>query len=121
MVPSKVADGYRITTKATTGTVWVTFFGHTYLHDLQRCFDELERVLPKTDIRLVIDLRDLADHNPETREPWKQWLRAHKKRLERVEIIVQSSAAIIKMVAATVGLAVGVKLRLVDDPEEADR
>lgn len=91
------------------------FFGPTSTRGLREGIAALERVMPKGDdkIDLVIDLNRLVGHNPDSRATWTEWLVHNKRKLNLVLVVVPQAASLIKMVAAAVGLAAGIRLRVV--------
>lgn len=77
----------------------------------------MEALMPDHGARLVFDLREMLERSPETKEPIRVWLAQNKERLADVEVIVAEADAVTKMMAAVVGLAAGVKLRIREAPD----
>jgi hypothetical protein len=68
--------------------------------------------LPEQPATLVFDLRQLGGHNPDAKEPMKNWLLANKLLIRELVAVVPKSNVILKMVTAAIGLAVGVKITI---------
>lgn len=102
-----------------SGAIVLKFVGPTPVESFVQILRELEDSLPASGARLVWDLRQLVGHNSEVRKLIIDFLARHRKRISTIDVIVPESNAIIRMVTATVGLAVGIKINLASRFEEA--
>jgi hypothetical protein len=109
-----------ITKVAATGTIWLRFVGPTRTSEVSDFINALSEMMPEEDANIVFDLRELVGHNPDTKEPIRDWLRDNKPRIAQITVIVPKSGAILKMVTAVIALATGVKIRIREDMEEED-
>lgn len=110
---------WSIAKQAGSGAIWLRFVGPTLTAEVPDCLRALMDVMPAEDAHLVFDLRRLEGHNPDTKEPFKAWLREHKPRFASVTVIVPKSGTILKVVTAVISLATGVKIRIRDDMDES--
>jgi hypothetical protein len=109
---------WRIAKVAATDTIWLNFVGPTRTQEVPEFLKALDEMMPDEDARLVFDLRELEGHNPDTKEPIKNWLRENKSRIATVTVLVPKAGAILKMVTAVIGLATGIKIHIRDDLDE---
>jgi hypothetical protein len=107
-----------ITKVAASGTIWLRFIGPTASSEVPEFINALSEMMPDEDANIVFDLRELAGHNPDTKEPIKQWLRENKPRIAQITVLVPKSGTILKMVTAVIALATGVKIRIREDMDE---
>ncbi|HEU4404395.1 MAG TPA: hypothetical protein VFS43_03800 [Polyangiaceae bacterium] len=105
---------WKIDTDPLKNQVKIRYWGYTPTDALAASIDELRAALPKTPSVLVIDVRELEGHNPEGRPLWKVFLEQHRSVLSTVYVVSPLPMAATRMVALVIGLAVGVRLRLVD-------
>jgi hypothetical protein len=108
-----------ITKVAATGTIWLRFVGPTRTSETPDFINALNEMMPDEDANVVFDLRELVGHNPDTKEPIKDWLRENKPRIATITVLVPKSGAILKMVTAVISLATGVKIHIRDDLDES--
>ncbi|HEU4537106.1 MAG TPA: hypothetical protein VFS00_23455 [Polyangiaceae bacterium] len=109
---------WQITPQPSRNTMLVRYWGLNPTDALAASLEELERAMPKVRTKLVVDLREVIGHNPSARHLWQDFLLAHKDRLEAVYLITPRAATMHRMVASVLGLAVGLRLRLVESPDE---
>jgi hypothetical protein len=113
MAAERAADGcWSIGETAQSGTLLLKFVGTTPTLEFRRFLSALSERLPEVPATLVFDLRQLGGHNPEAKEPMKDWLLANKLALREIVVVVPNSKIILKMVTAAIGLAVGVKITI---------
>ena len=110
---------WRIAKVAATGTIWLRFVGPTRTEEVPDFLKALDEMMPDEDANVVFDLRELDGHNPNTKDPIKNWLRENKHRISAVTVLVPRAGAILKMVTAVIGLATGVKIHIRDDTDES--
>jgi hypothetical protein len=109
---------WRIAKVAATGTIWLRFVGPTRTEEVPDFLKALDEMMPDEDANVVFDLRELEGHNPDTKDPIKNWLRENKPRIAAVTVLVPRAGAILKMVTAVIGLATGIKIHIRDDMDE---
>jgi len=100
-----------------TGAIMVRFVGPTLSHEVPEFLAAIDQVMPERDAVLIFDLRELVGHNPDTNDPIRHWLLHNRSRIASVTVLVAKAAAIIKMVAAAIGFAVGMRIRLEESHE----
>lgn len=111
---------WRIGTAASDGTIWLKFVGPTPTEEVRAFIDTLTATLPRSHARVVFDLRELNGYNPDAKQPIKKWLLEHKLMLEEVTVIIPRACTWLRTVTAAIGIAVGVKIRVRDDLDDAD-
>jgi hypothetical protein len=99
-------------------SVRIRYWGPTPTDALTASLAELNNAMPKAPTTLVIDIRELVGLNPDSRELWQTFLANHKRNLEAVYLVVPHAWAIHRMIASVMGLAVGLRLRLVESTDE---
>ncbi len=109
---------WTITKMAASGTIWLRFVGPTRTYEVPDFLSALDEMMPDEEANLVFDLRELEGHNPDTKEPIKTWLRDNKARIANVTMLVPKAGTILKMVAAVIALAVGIKIRIREEWDE---
>ncbi len=109
---------WQITPQPSQNTLLIRYWGPTPTDALGASLDELERAMPKVPTTLVVDVRELEGHNPDSRHLWQAFLAKYKANLVAVYVVVPSAWAIHRMVASVMGLAVGIRLRLVESPDQ---
>jgi hypothetical protein len=113
MAPECAADGcWSIGETGHSATLLLRFVGPTPTQEFRRFLAALSERLPHAPATLVFDLRQLGGHNPEAKEPMKEWLLANKLAIREIVVVVPRSKVILKMVTAAIGLAVGVKITI---------
>jgi hypothetical protein len=95
-----------------------SFVGPTPTAQFPEFLAALSRVMPETPTTLVFDLRELDGYNPDTKEPMKAWLLAHKLSIGEIVVVVPKSKIFLKMVTAAIGLAVGVRIIIREETAE---
>jgi hypothetical protein len=113
-----VTKCWQITPQPLRHAVFVRYWGATSTAALVASLEDLERVMPRERTTLVVDVRELVGHNPDSRHLWQDFMASHKASLEAVYVIVPRAWAIHRMVATVMGLAVGIRMRLVESPDE---
>jgi hypothetical protein len=98
-----------------TGAILVRFVGPTLSHEIPEFLAAIDQVMPEKNAVLLFDLRELVGHNPDTKEPIRNWLIRNRSRISSLTVQVPKAAAIIKMVVAAIGLAVGIRIRVEDE------
>lgn len=106
---------WSITKSAATGTIVIRFVGPTRTWEVPEFLSAIADMMPDEDANLIFDLRELVGHNPDTKQPVKKWLIEHKSRIGQITVVVPKSAAILKMAAAVIGLASGLRIKVRDD------
>jgi hypothetical protein len=101
------------------GVIHAKFVGPTPSAEIAPFIDALVAAMPDANARFVFDLRELAGYNSETKAPMKAWLLQHKLAIQELTVLVPKSGTFLKMVVAAIALATGVKMRIVEDLEEA--
>lgn len=115
-----IHDSWRIS-KGADGRIWVRFVGPTPTNEVRAFLDVLTASMPtSSSAKVIFDLRELGGYNPEAKQPIKSWLLEHKLTLEDVTVIIPKSSTWLRMVTAAIGLAVGVKIRILDDLDGLD-
>lgn len=94
----------------------VQFHGYTPTDDLRKCLRALSGALPAKDGHVIVDLREIDGHNPEVRDPWKSWIQQHKSRLASIDVVITNTNVVTRMVVGALGLATGVRMRLLTEP-----
>lgn len=114
---------WTITKVASTGVIVLRFVGPTRTWEVPEFLSALSDMMPDEDASIIFDLRELGGHNPETKQPIKQWLLANKSRIASLTVVVARYATIIKVATAVIGLATGIKIKIRDDldPEASVR
>jgi hypothetical protein len=111
MAAERAVDGcWSINGAAAGDTLLMKFVGTTPTHEFRAFLAELAARMPDTPATLIFDLTELDGHNPETKEPMKDWLLRHKLAIREVVVVVPKSKMILKLVTAAIGVAVGVKI-----------
>jgi hypothetical protein len=108
---------WAITKSAATGVIVLRFIGPTRSSEIPEFFAALSEMMPAENAQVIFDLRELYGHNPDTKAPSKKWLMENKGRIAHVTIVVPRGATILKIVAAVLSLATGIKLRVRDELE----
>ncbi len=100
--------------KSESGVVWIRYFLTTPEADMRASLAALLEVMPEANARIVMDLRGLTAHNPDSRGPAQEWLKAYKKRITSLTVVVPRAVPIVKLITAAVGFAVGIRIRMED-------
>ncbi|HEU4533883.1 MAG TPA: hypothetical protein VFS00_07180, partial [Polyangiaceae bacterium] len=98
--------------------VIVRYWGVTPTPSLLTSMDELREAIPATRPILVIDVRELEGHNADGRPLWQAFLKEQKENISAVYVVSPLAMAATRMVATVIGLAVGLRLRLVESLRE---
>jgi hypothetical protein len=106
---------WTITKIASTGVIVLRFVGPTRTWEPPEFLAALSEMMPDENANVIFDLRELSGHNPETKQPIKQWLIANKARIASLTVVVARFATIIKIATAVIGLATGIKIKIRDD------
>jgi hypothetical protein len=106
---------WTITKVASTGAIVLRFVGPTRTLEVPEFLGALSEMMPDENAYVIFDLRELAGHNPETKQPIKNWLLANKTRIASLTVVVARHATIIKVATAVIGLATGIKIKVRDD------
>jgi hypothetical protein len=106
---------WTITKVASTGVIVLRFVGPTRTWEPPEFLAALSEMMPDENANIIFDLRELNGHNPETKQPIKQWLIANKARIASLTVVVARFATIIKVATAVIGLATGIKIKIRDD------
>lgn len=104
-----------ITKAAGSGAIWLRFAGPTRTEEMPECLSALSEMMPVDGANIVFDLRELEGHNPETKDPIKNWLAQNKTKIKQITVLVPRASTIHKVATAVIGLATGVKIRIRDD------
>jgi hypothetical protein len=113
MAAERAAEGcWSIGETGQRGTLLLEFVGTTPTQEFRQFLAALSARLPDVPATLVFDLRHLGGHNPEAKEPMKDWLLANKLAIREIVVVVPTSKVLLKMVTAAIGLAVGVKITI---------
>jgi hypothetical protein len=121
MVVERASDGsWSVEQPAAGGSLVLRFWGPTSTSAFGEFLAGLTARMPEANATLVFDLRKLEGYNPETKEQMKAWLLAHKLAIRELIVVVPKSETMVRMVAAAVGLAAGIKITVRDEPVEAD-
>lgn len=119
MVVERASDGsWSVEQTAPGGPLVLEFVGPTSTASFNEFLAALGASMPKGRATLVFDLRRLEGYNPETKDPMKAWLRVHKLAIAELVVVLRRSETILKMVTAAIGLAVGVKISIREEPIE---
>ena len=113
-------DCWSVEQGADGSTLFSSFVGPTPTAAFDEFLAALSRLLPEASATLVFDLRRLDGYNPATKEPMKAWLLSNKLAIAEVVVVVKRSETMLKVVTAAIGLAVGVKIRIREEPAEVD-
>src|SRR5262245_49152797 len=120
MAPERSSHStWQIGKAASDGAIWLKFVGPTPSEDVRAFIVALTASMPESHARVVFDLRELNGYNPDSKQPIKSWLLEHKLVLDEVTVIIPKVDVWLRMVTAAMGIAVGVKIRIVDDADEA--
>lgn len=106
---------WTITKIASTGAIVLRFVGPTRTGEVPEFLGALSEMMPDENAYIIFDLRELGGHNPETKQPIKMWLLAHKTRIASLTVVVARHATLIKVATAVIGLATGIKIKVRDD------
>jgi hypothetical protein len=106
---------WTITKVASTGVIVLRFVGPTRTWEVPEFLSALTEMMPDENANIIFDLRDLDGHNPDTKQPIKQWLSSHKPRIANLTVVVRRYATILKVATAVIGLATGIKIKIRDD------
>jgi hypothetical protein len=98
--------------------VIVRYWGPTPTSSLRSSMEEIRKPMRGTRPTLVVDVRELEGHNPEGRPLWQNFLKENKANFSAVYVISPLAMAATRMVATVIGLAVGLRLRLVETLHE---
>lgn len=113
VAPRYAGDGWSLRVDA-SGRIRVVFFGPTTTEALMKCLEALSSVV-RDQVELIVDIRELVGHNTDSRELWKIWLANHKSQVRSVTVVVERAMALHRMVTTVVGLAVGIRIHVVDE------
>jgi hypothetical protein len=106
---------WTITKVASTGVIVLRFVGPTRTWEPPEFLGALSEMMPDENASIIFDLRELAGHNPETKQPIKKWLLENKGRIASLTVVVARYATLIKVATAVIGLATGIKIKIRDD------
>jgi hypothetical protein len=106
---------WTITKIASTGVIVLRFVGPTRTSETAEFLGALTEMMPDENANVIFDLRELAGHNPDTKQPIKQWLIANKSRIACLTVVLARYASILKLATAVIGLATGIKIKIRDD------
>ena len=106
---------WTITKVASTGVIVLRFVGPTRTWEVPEFLSAITEMMPEKNANIIFDLRDLDGHNPDTKQPIKQWLSSHKARIANLTVVVRRYATILKVATAVIGLATGIKIKIRDD------
>jgi hypothetical protein len=106
---------WTITKIASTGVIVLRFVGPTRTSETSEFLGALTEMMPDENANVIFDLRELTGHNPETKQPIKQWLIANKSRIACLTVVLARYASILKLATAVIGLATGIKIKIRDD------
>jgi hypothetical protein len=106
---------WTITKIASTGVIVLRFVGPTRTWETPEFLAALTEMMPDENANIIFDLRELGGHNPDTKQPIKKWLLAHKSRIASLTVVLARYAAILKVATAVIGLATGIKIKIRDD------
>jgi hypothetical protein len=121
MAVERATDGCWSVEQLTPGGALISkFIGPTPTAEFSEFLAALTPRMPEAHATLVFDLRELDGYNPETKEPVKAWLATHKLAIREVIVVVPKSEIMLKVVTAAIGLAVGVKITIREEPRDAD-
>jgi hypothetical protein len=118
MVVESAPDGSWSVEQSEGAALVMKFVGPTATPSFVAFLAHLTSRMPEANATLIFDLRQLEGYNPETKEPIKAWLRAHKLAIREIVVVVRKSETILKMVTAAIGLAVGVKITICEEAPE---
>lgn len=113
--PPHERPSWTITKLASTGVIVLRFVGPTRTWEAPEFLSALSDMMPDENANIIFDLRELAGHNPETKQPIKKWLLAHKTRIASLTVVVARYATLIKIATAVIGLATGIRIKIRDD------
>jgi hypothetical protein len=106
---------WTITKLASTGVIVLRFVGPTRTSETSEFLAALTEMMPDENANVIFDLRELVGHNPDTKQPIKQWLIANKSRIACLTVVLARYASILKLATAVIGLATGIKIKIRDD------
>jgi hypothetical protein len=106
---------WAIAKSAATGAIVLRFVGPTRTEEIAQFFAALSEMMPEKDAQILFDLRALHGHNPEIKLPATRWLLDHKSRIAQITVVHRRAAALHKLLAAVLGAATGVKMKVRDD------
>jgi hypothetical protein len=113
--PPHERPSWTITKLASTGVIVLRFVGPTRTGEAPEFLSALSDMMPDENASIIFDLRELAGHNPETKQPIKKWLLANKSRIASLTVVVARYATLIKIATAVIGLATGIRIKIRDD------
>lgn len=113
--PSQERPSWTITKVASTGVVVLRFVGPTRTWEVPEFLSALSEMMPDENANIIFDLRELAGHNPDTKQPIKKWLLANRTRIASLTVVLARYATILKVATAVIGLATGIKIKIRDD------
>ena len=111
--PRYTGDGWSLRIDA-LGRIQLAFIGPTRTDAMVRCLDALSSVMHDR-AELIVDIRELAGHNIDTRELWKAWFGRHKSQVRKVIVVMKRAMVLHRMVTAAVGLAVGIRIDVAEE------
>ncbi len=111
--PRYAGEGWSLRVDA-LGRIQVVFVGPTITEALVRCLNALSSVM-RDRAEVIVDIRDLVGHNTDSRDLWRGWLAKHKTQLRSLTVVVKRAMALHRMVTVAVGLAVGIRIHVVDE------
>jgi hypothetical protein len=114
------SKSWQLSTSGDKELIWITFVGPTTSEEIPDLMAALTAVLPDSRAKLVFDLRKLEGYNPDSKEAFKAWLSEHKLEIEEAVVLVPKAHVMVRMVAAAIALAVGVKIRIEEAFEAPD-
>jgi len=116
--PERGRQSWAITKLASTGTIVMRFVGPTPTAEVFECLAALNEMMPSKNANIIFDLRELHGHNPDTKQPFKNWLLENKPRIGQITLVLPKAATINKMAAAVISLATGIKFKIRDDLDD---
>jgi len=116
--PERGRQSWAITKLASTGAIVMRFMGPTPSAEVFECLAALNEMMPGKNANIIFDLRELHGHNPETKQPFKNWLLENKPRIGQITLVLPKAATINKMAAAVISLATGITFKIRDDLDE---
>jgi hypothetical protein len=112
---SQGRPSWTITKVASTGVIVLRFVGPTRTGEVPEFLGALSEMMPDEHASIIFDLRELDGHNPETKQPIKNWLLANRARISSLTVVLARVATILKVATAVIGLATGIKIKIRDD------
>jgi hypothetical protein len=113
--PLRERPSWTITKVASMGVIVLRFVGPTRTWETPEFLSALSEMMPDENANIIFDLRELAGHNPETKQPIKKWLLANKTRIASLTVVVARYATLIKIATSVIGLATGIRIKIRDD------